>query len=75
MFVCMWARIFNFSVQPDFSSETVVKIKRIHFLFKFSMQTQPYFFKSALTLTEDLNKVLFLGMVVFYGNKSIFVQF
>lgn len=72
----MWAQIFNFSVEPKFSSEGSSESKKNKFLFKFS--TQPYttlVFKSALTLTGVLNKLLFLEITVFYGSESIFVQF
>lgn len=72
--VCMSACIFNFSVEPDFSSEDCSENKKNTPLVQIFHTNTTLVFKSALTLRGHPNKVLFLGMIVFYGNKSIVVQ-
>lgn len=48
MCVCMWAHIFNFSVEPKFSSEDYSENKKNKFFFKFSTQAQPWFLNQLL---------------------------
>lgn len=50
VYVCvrMWAHIFNFSVEPKFSSEDYSENKKNKFFFKFSTQAQPWFLNQLL---------------------------